>query len=288
MGRRPRRPRRSENAGPNPNRRGWTAEEDMLLAQCVTIHGETGWTSISQKAGLMRSGKSCRLRWLNYLRPDIKHGNISSDEEELIIRMHGLLGNRWSLIAGRLPGRTDNEIKNYWHTHLAKKNLSNKNVGEKQKTKEKHALPAADGLLKVSPVKTKALRISKGLKTYVGSGSSNHQTTDRAKAGNASNTEEFNLPLEEFMKDRDFDITDCRMLQQLGSPSVEINGQFSPEDFRLDAFQGGPGNYLDMYSLYYNMDQFENFAEADYYKMEGIYDSKQDNGSVDELQYLQL
>lgn len=58
---------------------------------------------------------------MNYLRPDIKRGNITSDEEDLIVRMHALLGNRWSLIAGRLPGRTDNEIKNYWNTHLSKR-----------------------------------------------------------------------------------------------------------------------------------------------------------------------
>ncbi|GMY29042.1 transcription factor MYB251 [Fagus crenata] len=74
-----------------------------------------------KRAGLKRCGKSCRLRWLNYLRPDIKRGNISHDEEELIIRLHNLLGNRWSLIAGRLPGRTDNEVKNYWNTTLRKK-----------------------------------------------------------------------------------------------------------------------------------------------------------------------
>ncbi|KAK8611957.1 hypothetical protein V6N13_131991 [Hibiscus sabdariffa] len=58
---------------------------------------------------------------MNYLRPDIKRGNITPDEEDLIIRLHSLLGNRWSLIAGRLPGRTDNEIKNYWNTHLGKR-----------------------------------------------------------------------------------------------------------------------------------------------------------------------
>ncbi|KAL0446507.1 UNVERIFIED_CONTAM: Transcription repressor [Sesamum latifolium] len=74
-----------------------------------------------KKAGLLRCGKSCRLRWMNYLRPGIKRGNISEDEEDLIVRLHRLLGNRWSLIAGRLPGRTDNEIKNYWNTHLLKK-----------------------------------------------------------------------------------------------------------------------------------------------------------------------
>lgn len=70
---------------------------------------------------MLRCGKSCRLRWMNYLRPDIKRGNITSEEEDLIIRLHSLLGNRWSLIAGRLPGRTDNEIKNHWNTHLSKR-----------------------------------------------------------------------------------------------------------------------------------------------------------------------
>lgn len=101
------------------NRGAWTAEEDMILSEYINTHGCIGcWRSLSSKAGLKRSGKSCRMRWLNYLRPDIKRGNISSDEEELIIRLHRLLGNRWSLIAGRLPGRTDNEIKNYWNTHM--------------------------------------------------------------------------------------------------------------------------------------------------------------------------
>ncbi|OMO80773.1 hypothetical protein CCACVL1_12766 [Corchorus capsularis] len=99
----------------------WTAQEDRILKEQIRVHGEGRWTKLSQKSGLRRSGKSCRLRWLNYLRPDIKRGNITADEEELIIRMHKLLGNRWSLIAGRLPGRTDNEIKNYWKTKLGKK-----------------------------------------------------------------------------------------------------------------------------------------------------------------------
>ncbi|KAK1377806.1 MYB transcription factor [Heracleum sosnowskyi] len=103
------------------NTGAWTTAEDKTLIDYILLHGEGRWRNLPKTAGLNRCGKSCRLRWLNYLRPDIKRGNISDDEEDLIIRLHKLLGNRWSLIAGRLPGRTDNEIKNYWNTTLRKK-----------------------------------------------------------------------------------------------------------------------------------------------------------------------
>ncbi|CAB4296591.1 unnamed protein product [Prunus armeniaca] len=99
----------------------WTALEDQILIDYVKDHGEGRWGKLSRETGLKRCGKSCRLRWLNYLRPEIKRGNITEDEEDLIIRLHKLLGNRWTLIAGRLPGRTDNEIKNYWNSVLRKK-----------------------------------------------------------------------------------------------------------------------------------------------------------------------
>ncbi|KAK6928336.1 SANT/Myb domain [Dillenia turbinata] len=72
-------------------------------------------------SGLKRCGKSCRLRWMNYLSPSVKRGNFTEEEEDLIIRLHKLLGNRWSLIAGRVPGRTDNQVKNHWNTYLSKR-----------------------------------------------------------------------------------------------------------------------------------------------------------------------
>ncbi|KAG8380145.1 hypothetical protein BUALT_Bualt07G0163100 [Buddleja alternifolia] len=103
------------------NTGAWTAEEDRKLAEAIEINGPKQWTTITAKSGLNRCAKSCRLRWMNYLRPNIKRGNMSDQEEDLIIRLHKLLGNRWSLIAARLPGRTDNEIKNYWNSHLSKK-----------------------------------------------------------------------------------------------------------------------------------------------------------------------
>ncbi|KAM3379898.1 myb-related protein like [Capsicum galapagoense] len=99
----------------------WSTKEDLLLTNYIKENGEGQWRNLPNKAGLLRCGKSCRLRWMNYLRPGIKRGNFSQDEDDLIIRLHSLLGNRWSLISGRLPGRTDNEIKNYWNTHLIKK-----------------------------------------------------------------------------------------------------------------------------------------------------------------------
>ncbi|XP_052204614.1 transcription repressor MYB5-like [Diospyros lotus] len=102
----------------------WTPEEDELLSNYIKKEGEGRWRTLPKRAGLLRCGKSCRLRWMNYLRPSVKRGHISPDEEDLILRLHRLLGNRWSLIAGRIPGRTDNEIKNYWNTHLSKKLIS--------------------------------------------------------------------------------------------------------------------------------------------------------------------
>nr|CCU64178.1 ScMYB26 protein [Saccharum hybrid cultivar Co 86032] len=103
----------------------WTEEEDRALVEHIQRHGGqvSSWRNLPKAAGLNRCGKSCRLRWTNYLRPDIKRGNFTADEESLIIRLHAQLGNKWSTIATHLDGRTDNEIKNYWNTHIRKKLL---------------------------------------------------------------------------------------------------------------------------------------------------------------------
>ncbi|XP_031098756.1 myb-related protein 308 [Ipomoea triloba] len=101
----------------------WTPEEDQKLSDYVSKNGHGNWQMLPKKAGLNRCGKSCRLRWTNYLRPDIKRGGFSQEEEQIIINLHSSLGNKWSRIAAHLPGRTDNEIKNFWNTNLRKKLL---------------------------------------------------------------------------------------------------------------------------------------------------------------------
>ncbi|XVF39743.1 hypothetical protein PTKIN_Ptkin01aG0057300 [Pterospermum kingtungense] len=111
----------------------WSPEEDAKLKSYIEQNGAAGnWIALPQKIGLKRCGKSCRLRWLNYLRPNIKHGGFSEEEDKIICSLYISIGSRWSIIAAQLPGRTDNDIKNYWNTRLKKKLLGAKQRKEQQ------------------------------------------------------------------------------------------------------------------------------------------------------------
>ncbi|PON54535.1 MYB transcription factor [Trema orientale] len=133
----------------------WTPEEDRILISYIQQFGHANWRALPRQAGLLRCGKSCRLRWTNYLRPDIKRGNFSKEEEETIIKLHQILGNRWSSIAAKLPGRTDNEIKNFWHTRLKKKlqrsNTSMNNSASTPVQKIAQSTSTSTGIMAVQP-----------------------------------------------------------------------------------------------------------------------------------------
>ncbi|XP_030521703.1 transcription factor MYB35-like [Rhodamnia argentea] len=101
----------------NNGRGPWATEEDPRMI----VQGNGNWSLAPRRAGLRRCGKSCKPRWSSYHQPDSKHEIFTPQEEELIIRLHVIIGSRWSIIAQQLPGRTDNDVKNHWNTKLRKK-----------------------------------------------------------------------------------------------------------------------------------------------------------------------
>ncbi|XP_054799664.1 transcription factor GAMYB-like [Prosopis cineraria] len=170
--------------GEVPLKKGpWTAAEDAILIDYVKKYGEGNWNAVQKNSGLARCGKSCRLRWANHLRPDLRKGTFTEEEERRIIELHAKMGNKWARMATELPGRTDNEIKNYWNTRIKRmqraglpiyppeicqqvRSQENPNVGTLMSGASQHSDIPQDGNFNVPELEFKDYDFSRGYLPY--------------------------------------------------------------------------------------------------------------------------
>lgn len=103
-------------------RQRWQPEEDNLLRDYVKQYGPREWNLISQRMGktLDRDPKSCLERWKNYLKPGIKKGSLTPDEQNLVISLQAKYGNKWKKIAAEVPGRTAKRLGKWWEVFKEK------------------------------------------------------------------------------------------------------------------------------------------------------------------------
>ncbi|CAJ1967129.1 unnamed protein product [Sphenostylis stenocarpa] len=230
----------------------WTQEEDQILISYIQKHGHGNWRALPKLAGLLRCGKSCRLRWINYLKPDIKRGNFSSEEEDVIIKMHELLGNRWSAIAAKLPGRTDNEIKNVWHTHLKKKLLSS-DAKRVSNPKIKRSDSNSSSLTQSEPTSSSACTSSSDFSSF-SEGTKNMDSTTMIKSEDIESEETTMPPIDDsFWSEATVEYESSTMM--MPSNSWTISNEFAPSHYHQ--YQFNSVETFQQHSVGYNDSNFD-------------------------------
>ncbi|KAK2410396.1 transcription factor RAX3 [Trifolium repens] len=186
----------------NVKRGPWSPEEDSKLKSYIQQHGTGGnWIALPNKIGLKRCGKSCRLRWLNYLRPNLKHGSFSEEEDNIICSLYINIGSRWSVIAAQLPGRTDNDIKNYWNTKLKKKLLAKQRKDQQSQAR-------------------RAFKLNQEIKRENGNLVLPNEVINISQTTNYLQTENFSFPNPSFIQNynlKENEFSDNHQLQQINS-----------------------------------------------------------------------
>ena len=99
----------------------WSSTEDNQIRELIAQYGER-WTLLSKIVGT-RTGKQIRDRYNNYLRSDITNAKFTQEEDSKLLELFEEFGNKWTQIAEYMPGRTEGQVKNRYHSYL-KKNLS--------------------------------------------------------------------------------------------------------------------------------------------------------------------